>query len=390
MRILIAAARFNLAGTETYSVTLGEHLERLGHPVTLYAPEAAPQGRELADSYGLRLVVGEPPELDQVDAIVAQDAACSYLFAGRAPAVPQIFVVHGLALNEQPPERLEPQPAAVVLNDRTERHVGCLAARPTVVRLRQPIDIERFRPRGTARPRARRALLVSNYLYGERRRVLERVCDELGLELTGLGVSGKPTVAPQPYLADADIVIGYGRGVLEAMAMGRAAYVWDFAGGDGWVTPESYAALEADGFSGTGTDDIIDGDRLRADLAAYRPDLGTFGFDIVRERHSAIHHAEEIVELLGRAAPVRADDVLETLGLLVRAETRAANRANGLESEGRRVWADREWQKKRADEMEERLRRGLESRAWRAAQKLRRLAARRRRPRPSGQGGEGD
>ena len=41
-------------------------------------------------------------------------------------------------------------------------------------------------------------------------------------------------------MADADIVVGYGRSVLEAMAMGRAAYVWDHAGGDGWVTPETY------------------------------------------------------------------------------------------------------------------------------------------------------
>jgi hypothetical protein len=284
-------------------------------------------------------------------------------------------VVHGLALNERPPERLDPRPATVVLNDRTKRHVGSLAGRPTVVRLRQPVDVERFRPRGTARRKARRALLVSNYLHGERREVLERACADLGLELTGLGISGKPTVAPQADLADADIVIGYGRGVLEAMAMGRAAYVWDFAGGDGWVTPESYAAHEADGFSGTATEDVVDGARLREDLAAYRPDLGTFGYDIVRKHHSAVHHAEQILELLDRAAPVRPDDALETLGLLARAETRATNRANGLEAEGRRAWADREWQRERAEELEERLRRLLESRAWRLAQRLRRLTA---------------
>ena len=32
------------------------------------------------------------------------------------------------------------------------------------------------------------------------------------------------------------------------------AYVWDTRGGDGWVTPETYPALEADGFTGAATD----------------------------------------------------------------------------------------------------------------------------------------
>ena len=83
-------------------------------------------------------------------------------------------------------------------------------------------------------------------------------------------------------MADADIVVGYGRSVLEAMALGRAAYVWDIAGGDGWVTPETYPTLEADGFSGAATDPIIDADRMRADFASYGPELGAFGFDLVR------------------------------------------------------------------------------------------------------------
>ncbi len=146
------------------------------------------------------------------------------------------------------PGQLDPPPPVVVLNDRVARRIAALGSRPEVVRLRQPIDIERFRPRGAARRRARRVLLLSNYLKGAPLRMLENVCDDLGLELVRLGASGTPTLDPQGEMADADIVVGYGRSVLEAMALGRAAYVWDYAGGDGWVTPETYPALEADGF----------------------------------------------------------------------------------------------------------------------------------------------
>lgn len=45
-------------------------------------------------------------------------------------------------------------------------------------------------------------------------------------------------------------MVGKGRALLEGMACARAAYLYDVAGSDGWVTPERYGAMEADGFAG--------------------------------------------------------------------------------------------------------------------------------------------
>ena len=113
--------------------------------------------------------------------------------------------------------------------------------------------------------------------------------------------------------------------------MGRAAYVWERGGGDGWVTAETYGALEADGFSGAATDDVVGAERIRADFAAYSPELGTLGFDLVRKHHAATRHAEALVGLLERAEAPVAEEPLEAVGLLVRAEARAANRAGQFE-----------------------------------------------------------
>jgi hypothetical protein len=333
MRVQIAMARFMLGGTETYSVTVAEQLERLGHTVTVSAAEASPAGRELAASRGISLSVGEAAMLGQVDAALVQDAASAYMLADRRPDLPQVFVTHGLAAYECPPDQLGGSLAVVALNDRIARHLGALASRPRVVRMHQPIDLERFRPRGASRPAARRILLLSNYLNGARLRILEEVCRDLDLELTRVGGSASPTIDPHAAIADADIVVGYGRSALEAMAMGRAAYVWGIGGGDGWVTPESYPAIEADGFSGAATDTVIDADRLRHDLAAYRSELGVFGFDLVRMHHSAAKHAEGLVDLLERASAPTSADALETLARLVRLECRAAIRVDRLEAE---------------------------------------------------------
>jgi hypothetical protein len=333
MRILIAHARFLLGGSETYAVTVAEQFERLGHPVTLFAGEASPEGRALAESRGLTLVTGEPGELagrDDFDAAIAQDAAGAYALAGRRE-LPQVFAMHGFASFEHPPQAQRPTPPVVVLNDRVAAHAAGLAAAPEIVRLRQPINLQRFRPRGPARPRARRVLLFSNYLEADRLAMLQGVCDDLGLELDTMGVGAKVSLTPQERIAAADIVVGYGRSVLEAMVMGRAAYVWDRAGGDGWVTPESYPALEADGFSGAATEAVVDAERMREDFTAYRPELGTLGYDLVRANHSAIRHTAALVELLGRTVPPAPDPAHEALGILVRSQVRAEDATNKAE-----------------------------------------------------------
>lgn len=386
MRVLITFSHLLLGGTETYSVTVAEQLERLGHSTTLHAGTAIDAGRDLVASRGLSLRVGDPTllsDLDDVDCAIVQDAASAYALAAHRDDLPQAFVVHGLAGFEHPAGALRPAPPVIALNDRIAARAAALGPRPEVVRLRQPIDIERFRPRGPSRPRARRALFLGNYLDPGHLQLLKRACAELDLELVRVGAEGRQLGTPQDVISDSDIVVGYGRSALEGMAMGRATYVWGHAGGDGWVTPETYPALEADGFSGAATGAVVDADRLRSDLAAYRPELGTLGFDLVRTHHSAAKHAEALVGLLEAAEPPRSGDALEALALLVRAETRWMDRAGGFEYQCRRL--GEELEAARADNAAEAARRLaaeemvgsiLGSRSWRLTAPLRWLGSR--------------
>jgi hypothetical protein len=119
-----------------------------------------------------------------------------------------------------------------------------------VVRLRQPIDTARFRNLGPPRPMARRALVLSNYVRGPRAELIERACRASEIGVSWAGTTTPTTATPEHAIANPDLVIALGRSVLEGMAAGRAVYVYGVVGGDGWLTPDRYPVMEADGFAG--------------------------------------------------------------------------------------------------------------------------------------------
>ena len=287
------------------------------------------------------LTVGGDAELgDDFDAALVQDSAVSFQVADRCPSAPQLFVAHSEIFNLQSPPQMDGSVALVVaLNDRILRRLEGFAVKVEVVRLRQPIDTERFFPRGSLPQRARRALLLSNTPHGDRMAMLEAGCAEAGIELSRIGGPFNQTTDPRPALFGADIVIGYGRSILEAMACGRAAYVYDWSGGDGWMTSESYAAIEADGISGRSGRVIIDPVRLREDLSHYSASMGPINRDLVIANHRASVHARELSELFSRLAKPtqRPRGQLQEMARLVRLEWRASVDAQALGNENARL-----------------------------------------------------
>ena len=190
--------------------------------------------------------------------------------------MPQVYVSHSTMFDIQqaPMVRGGAVQAVVALNDRFGRRVDAQNADLRLVRMRQPIDSEWLVPLGEPATRPRRALLLGNYLDGHSRRLLTETWSELGVEVVQVGAHTTPTLTPRDEIAAADIVVGKGRSVLDAMSCGRPAYVYDVHGADGWVTAESYDGIESDAFAGQAFPGIVDAERLRRDLEAYDPAMG--------------------------------------------------------------------------------------------------------------------
>jgi hypothetical protein len=125
----------------------------------------------------------------------------------------------------------------------------------------------------------------------------------MGIECREHGATiGAYTREPELELARTDIVFGKARVIVEAMAAGRAAYVFDHNGGDGWVTPERYELLEADNFGGQAEAVASDEARLTADLGKYHSGMGPANRDLAVANHSASRHAHELVAVFERLA----------------------------------------------------------------------------------------
>ena len=105
--------------------------------------------------------------------------------------------------------------------------------------------------------------------------MLELACEEVGLDLERLGGhSRRATTDPRQALSEADIVIGYGRSILEAMAYGRAAYVYDWHGGDGWMTADLTGDRGRRHRGSTGRA-VVEASRLAEDLSRYDASIGS-------------------------------------------------------------------------------------------------------------------
>ena len=334
MRFLVSYLRLkDPAGTEVYALTVGEQLERLGHDAVLVTWAGGAMS-ERARSRGLRVVTPEQVAAGSADVVLANDGATLLALGGAVPDATRIMVVHSAENTAQTPPQLPGAcQAVVVLSDRLQRRVAALAVETPVVRLRHPVDLERFRLLPWATWPPRRAAVFGHIAATIGGMTIAGACREAGLDPTPVGLQGgTATTEPERAIGATDVVVGIGRCALEGAAARRPVYVAGPAGTDGWLRPERYAALEADGFTGMALTrsapavpaELSEPPSLEDVLALY---------EIVTREHDARVHAEQLVllarELGAPPGPVRGD--VDEIARLIRLEFGARERADAAE-----------------------------------------------------------
>jgi Glycosyltransferase Family 4 len=335
MDIVVAAMALNRpGGVESYVLTIAPHLERLGHEVTLYAPDTGPVA-DLARERGLRVSAGEHQLPAECDAVLSNDAPSAYDMADRYPRAARGLVVHSGDLDVHLPPRHEAVVSfAVALNGVVERRLAACADAPPVTRLRQPIDIAHLYPATPPRERPRHVLLLGNRLEGPARETLADICERGGLTWRQVGLTGVSDLDPFAAILDADIVVGQGRSALDAMACGRATWIYGPAAGDGWVGTTTYDLLEDDGFRGRATSVVVEAESFAEALAEYSPRMGRVNRRLATLNHSPYDHAVAVAGLLMREAARQPPPApLREMARLVRTQFDAQTRVAAIAGE---------------------------------------------------------
>lgn len=269
MRIVISAFTLDLSGVPTYTRTIVQELRRRGHAVVVYSPCGGALAEELSAVKHLHDVA--PP-----DVIIAQHAVCAQDLHAAFPNTPIMFSAHGvLPRIEEPPSNI-PFLEYFAINERVRDFIvaaGAPVERTSIIR--NMIDRTVFYPRTPLRDTQPRVLFISNHKKWKNYGRLFRACDRLGYPFKAIGAPYGRSRAVADEINAADLVVSWGRGILEGMACGRCVLSYDKLRGDGYLTSDAYftSRMHNFGMPKTGDDCLydFDEDRLMRELQRYNP-----------------------------------------------------------------------------------------------------------------------
>jgi hypothetical protein len=234
------------SGTVTYVRDLVLGLKRRGETPAVFSLAGGPVCEELRGA-GVP-VVSRLRDLPWVpDVIHGHHGPLLRLAVHAFPGVPAINVCH---------DHLSPF-EVTVLHPSVRRYFAvsalCLrrqlaegAPKAATGLLPNFVDVERFTPRPPLPRRPRRALVFSNYATESTHLpAIRDACARAGLamDVVGEGV-GKPVAAPEQLLPRYDVVFAKAKAALEAMAVGTAVVLCDFAGVGPLVNSAAFDELQ--------------------------------------------------------------------------------------------------------------------------------------------------
>lgn len=237
MRILTSSIVLDRSGVPTYTLTMCRELHRLGHDVMVYSPLSG----SLADKFhGIARVTGNLSDLATFnpEIIIAQNNKCARNIRAALPRHPMIFSAHGVEPEgEQPPRDIQIDFWITINEIGRSRLIEQHISSNDIMIVRDFIDLDEFKPTRPADFKREHPLVlfISNYKKWKNYAKLSKACESIGFELRAIGAPYGRSDMVADEINRADIVVTWGRGILEAMACGRPALSYDKEFGDGLI-----------------------------------------------------------------------------------------------------------------------------------------------------------
>lgn len=253
MKILLTNEHLqDLGGSETATYTIARALKGAGHEVDVFTRvlgrvSARLQVEGFEVTYQLGSLRGR-----RYDCAHVHHNSCARLVRDVFPKLPMVYLGHGVlpSLEAPPPKAVRVAVHAAVSEEiaalwREKFGADCGVDRVDIVR--NAIDLVRFRPGKPIRERCERILVIRGPKNLAPWREAAR---QMSAEITFVGGKENSVWEIEDEINRADLVVGVGRCVLEAMACGRAVFVMNQQTGDGILTEEKYFESRKHNLSG--------------------------------------------------------------------------------------------------------------------------------------------
>jgi hypothetical protein len=252
LKILITNTRLDgFTGTEVVVRDLALELQRQGHTPMVYSPFLGAMAQVIT-GHGIE-VASELNSFHCVPDVIHGHHHPQVVEALlHFPWLPAVFVCHSTTVELEEPFYFPRILRYVAVDNRCKallENTHDIPAQRIEVAL-NAVDVRRFQPRAALPGRPQRALVFSNYAdrYTHLPAV-RRACRRIGLEFDVLGSRARTGLAnPESVLPRYDLVFAKARCALEAMAVGSAVVLCDFAGAGPMVTSENFDYLRAMNF----------------------------------------------------------------------------------------------------------------------------------------------
>jgi hypothetical protein len=259
-------------GTEVVVRDLALALRRLGHEPIIYAALLGAIAREIAaagiaTTDDLRTIPHAP------DIIHGQHHAQVVEALLRFPDVPAIYVCHDASARIDEPFYFPRILRYVAVDLRCRARIESVAGIPRerITVIENAVDLSRFFMRPPLPARPKRALVFSN--SDKQLPVIKRACLQEGVTVDAVGAgAGIPVAEPESVLPAYDLVFAKARCALEAMSVGCAVVLCDFAGVGPMVTAESFDELRRMNFGRGVLTQPLKSEILRREIARYNAD----------------------------------------------------------------------------------------------------------------------
>jgi hypothetical protein len=272
MRVLITnLVSWPLSGTVSYVRDLALGLRRRGSTPALFSTAVGPVCDQLR-AVGIP-VVSRLANLPWTPSVIHGHHALPLSQAlARWPQVPAIAICHD---HRSMHDRAVLHPAVrrylAVSEVCRHRLVADGVPADRVDLLFNFVDVERCPPRPPLPARPRRALVFSNHANESTQLpAVREACRRAGLTLDVIGHGvGRHEVRPEDLLGSYDLVFAKAKAAMEAMAVGTAVVLCDFAGVGPLVTAEAFDTLRVMNFGHQALTSPLTADALVSQIARY-------------------------------------------------------------------------------------------------------------------------